>query len=40
MRRAVYDSEDYREGMSAFMESVNLNSSAINHPGYECKMNG
>ncbi|XPE40019.1 hypothetical protein ACNKHK_18595 [Shigella flexneri] len=24
MRRAVYDSEDYQEGMNAFMENVNL----------------
>ena len=33
MRRAVYDSEDYQEGMSAFMEKRKLSSSAINHAG-------
>lgn len=30
MRRAVYDSEDYREGMNAFLENVNLISLVIN----------
>ncbi|STH69833.1 methylmalonyl-CoA decarboxylase [Escherichia coli] len=30
MRRAVYDSEDYQEGMNAFLENVNLISLVIN----------
>ena len=30
MRRAVYDSEDYQEGMNAFLEYVNLISLVIN----------
>lgn len=30
MRREVYDSEDYQEGMNAFWKNVNLISSVIN----------